>query len=258
MKKSPYLPKGDKERRTWINNFDTQITSIGPLLGISASEIDSIHDDTKVVNYLLDNLEVFKAETQERTRYKDILFDGDIGIPVGDLPDMPVLAAPPSAVPAGIFKRVAKIVQRMKNHPNYNEALGKSLGIIGSEKQIDVDNAMVAINVRRNASDGVALDFIKGPFDGVIVYAGTYSPKSTTIADSVANSEEPVLIWTEIGRAGISPFVDNRPNGTSKPETRYYRMRYHKKEIPVGKDSNTISVNANITKAGNDLATKVK
>ncbi len=255
MTKGFYLPKGDKERRAWLNNFDTQLASIGALLGILPAEITAVHNDTLAVNYMLDNVETFKAEAQERTRYKDLLLDGEIGVPLGALPGLPLFPAAPTAVAAGVFKRIAHLVQRLKNHPNYNEALGKNLGIIGAEKQINLDTAKVQVSLRRSDGNGVALDFVKGLFDGVVVSAGSYPSKVITPSDTPAVEEEPVMVWTEIGRSASSPFIDARPNKTNKPETRYYRISYLKKQVIVGLPSDSITVIANV---GSDLATKVK
>lgn len=259
MSKEFYMPKGDKEKRAWHNNFDTELASVGAGLGILPAEIADVHKDNLALNYILDNLETFKAETKERTSYKDLLFDGEIRTPLGALPGLPTLPVAPAAVPAGVFKRTAKIVQRIKNHPNYNDALGKSLGIIGTEKVIDFENAKVRITLRSTDSDGVALNFVIGNFDGVVVYAGSYAHKITDATKlGETTIEEPVMIWTELGRAASSPFIDTRLNESNKPETRHYKIRYLKKQIPVGKDSDIISVVATVYKAGAELANKVK
>ncbi|MEK6614619.1 MAG: hypothetical protein AABZ32_00680 [Bacteroidota bacterium] len=44
---------------------------------------------------------------------------------------------PPPIVPPGIFPRIAKMVQRIKASPDYTDAIGHDLGIIGSEHVID-------------------------------------------------------------------------------------------------------------------------
>ena len=102
---------------------------------------------------------------------------------------------------------------------------------------------------------GVALDFVKGNFDGAVVFAGTFASKIVPTAETPGDSAEPTMIWTEIGRAASSPFIDARPNITNKPETRYYRISYLKKQVIAGLISDTLVVTANV---GNDLATKVK
>jgi len=255
MKKGPYLPKGDKEREGWLNSFATEFEALAPDLGFTAAEITEVTNFAAAYTYVLKTMNIFKSENHEWTAYKDLLADGDIGSHLGPFPGMPVMPVAPTVVPAGIFKCIAKIVQRVKNHPNYDESIGKNLGIIGAEKTIDYDNAKVPVTLRRNDSDGVALDFVKGSFDGVVVYAGSYAVNTIPPSTAPTIEDEPVMIWTEIGRAAISPFVDKRANITNKPETRNYKMRYHMKEVPIGKDSDTITVIANV---GVDLVNKIK
>jgi hypothetical protein len=259
MAKSFYLPSNDNNKRAWLNNFSTQLSSLGAGLGVTATEITEVQKDVLAVNYVLENLEIFKTESQERTRYKDLLFEGEIGSPLGDLPGLPTLPVAPSSVPAGVFKRISKLVQRIKNHANYNEALGKNLGIIGAEKVIDYDNLKVNVSLKYSNSDGVALDFVKGKMDGVVIYSGTIvqetAPEGVTPGTEL---EPPVMIWTELSRATISPFIDTRLNAGNLPETRNYKMRYMKKDQPVGKDSDTITVIAVKFKAGAELSGKVK
>ena len=258
MQKGFYLPRGDKERRAWLTNFDTQIASIGATVGVTPAEITALHNDLVAVEYILDVLDIFKGETQERTSYKDLLFEGEFGVPLGALPGLPTLPAVPAAVQPGVFRRMSNMVQRIKHHPSYNVALGKNLGIIGAEKVIDYNSLKVQITLRRTDPDGIALDFVKGQMDGVIIYGGSYASKIVETTPTATTDAAPVMIWTEIVRATKSPYVDKRINSSDQPETRYYRMRYLKDDAPVGKISDTISVVATVFAAGNETATKLK
>jgi hypothetical protein len=157
-----------------------------------------------------------------------------------------------------VFKRIGKLVQRMKNHPDYNEALGKNLGIIGAEQSVNYDAVKVRITLRRTDADGVTLDFVKGQLDGVIIYSGAIVQQIPAEGVPPETAEPPVLVWTELARATTSPWTDNRYNASTLPEPRHYKMRYFKKDVPVGKESDTISVIAVRFKAGAELATKVK
>jgi hypothetical protein len=256
MKSSFYLPMNDKERRSWLNNFNTQLATFGPIVGISPAEITATNNDTAAVNYILDNLETFKNESKERTAYKELLFEGNGGVVLGPMPGLPTLPPVPAAVPAGVFKRIANMVQRIKHHPAYNISIGKNLGIIGPEKVFNYEEAKVAVTLRRSDKDGVFFDFVKGEFDGVVVYGGAYPENNPTPPGTVPEEQgAPVMMWTEIARAASSPYVDNRKNAGSMPETRYYRMRYLLKHLPVGQESDTITV---VAVVGSDLANKLK
>jgi hypothetical protein len=253
--KQHYLPFTDSGKRDWLNNFSTQLGTHGATVGVTPAEITEVDNEAKMVAYLLTILDIFKSETHERTTYKELVFDGDASIPLGDPPELPAMPTPPAAVTPGVFKRVARLAKRIKAHPNYTEAIGKNLGIVGSEQVIDYDNLKVQVAVRRTDADGVALDFVKGKMDGVVVYSGTIVQPAGT---PETGTEPPVLVWTELNRATTSPFVDTRYNEGNLPETRYYKMRYLKKDLPVGQDSDMISVIAVKFKAGAELAGKVK
>lgn len=242
MKKQPFLPAGDLDREKWLLNFDTEFAGMAINLGFTAAEATAVHNDYLSFSYVLGANAVLKHELQERNKFKDLLADGNIGSAMNAFPAMPTLAAAPTAVPvAGIFKRMSKVVQRIKNHPNYNEAIGKNLGIIGAEHVVDFGNIKAEGQVKSVNADRIALSFTKGQTDGVVVYDGV---PSQAVADAALRT--PDFNWVEIGRAKISPFVDTRPNKTHSPETRYYKMRHIKNDQFVGNDSDIIRVVAEI------------
>jgi hypothetical protein len=65
------------------------------------------------------------------------------------------------------------------------------------------------------------------------------------------------MIWVELAKINHSPFVDTRKNQSAIFETRYYKMRYFKKDVLVGQESDIIRVVSPIGN-GADLANKLK
>jgi|GEM_PF-429795 len=258
MKKSFYLPNGDREKVAWYKNFKTIFASIAASLGFTPEEVTAIINDYIALEYIIGVLDIFKGEMQERTRYKDLLFDGDATQNLGSFPTIPDLPVAPTAVSAGVFKRVAKTVQRIKTHPNYNEAMGKNLGIIGSEKTIDLDTIKPSVSVKSITSESISLDFVKGSMESVAIFAGTPYHIPAEAGSTPEVDTEAELDWVEIARVNHSPFIDTRYNSTNKPETRYYKMRYVKKDALVGQESDIIRVISTKLKPGADLANKVK
>jgi hypothetical protein len=259
MSKELYLPRGDKQREAWLKNFAAEFASVALALGFTQAEIDEVKNFAAAYVYVLYVMNIYKSEAHEWTTYKDLLAEGVIGSHLGGFPEMPVMPAAPVAVGAGMLKKVAKIVQRVKNHPDYDESIGDALRIIGAEVVIDYLNLKVRITLRQTDNDGVALDFVKGQMDGVVVYGGVFTQKVAQPTDPPATTDvPPVMKWTEIGRANKSPYVDRRLNEGDLPETRYYKMKYMKDDETVGKDSDTISVIAVVFRAGNETATKLK
>jgi hypothetical protein len=262
MKKLHYLPYSDKEKRFWLNNFSTEIQLIGALLGLSPAEIAEVVADAAVVDYVLEDLEFINGETERRTSYKNLLFDGAIGSALGDIPVMPASPPPPAAVPPGVFKRMGKLVQRIKNHPKYNESMGRNLGVIGHEKVVNYDAVKPKIIKQTAAPDQISIAWNKGDMDGVVVYAGTLKVVAGTEASpgTVATAAKSEFDWEELARVSHSPFIDSRLNAEKIPETRLYAMRYFKNDVIVGLETDVIRIVAEVyrSKAGAELAKILK
>ena len=260
MTKGFYLPRPDSNREKWLDTFSTELQAVGASLGLTAAEIAEVGKFALAYSYVLQVANLFKWEEHEWNKYKDLLAEGAIGSHLSSFPTMPVLPVAPDMAPAGIFKIIGKIVQRIKNHPNYDDSIGKNLGIIGPEKSVDLDTIKPLVSVKSVSSDGISLDFMKKEMDGVAVFAGVpyHVPAD---AGTPAGSEletEAEMEWTEMVRVTQSPFIDTRFNATNKPETRYYKFRYIKKDILIGMESDIIRVISNKLKPGADLANKVK
>jgi len=135
--KNHYLPSSDKEKATWLTNFNTEFAVVAAGLGFTAAEIAAVAADSSFFSYLVLIASLAIQEKEEKIKYKQILADGPIGHPLGALPAPIIYPAAPPAVTAGVFPRIGKIVQRVKNHPSYTDAIGKALGIIGAEQAIE-------------------------------------------------------------------------------------------------------------------------
>jgi hypothetical protein len=260
MSKSKYMPRPYKDRVVWFMNFNAVFATVATTLGFTAAEIAAVNADYLAAKYIMDMLEMFKAEMLERTSFKDILFDGDPGVVLTEMPVGPVLPVAPEVVQPGIFSRVSKVVQRIKNHPGYNNSIGRNLGIIGPEKNVDLLTIKPVIGLKAVTSNSVIIDFNKGEMEGVVVFSGSpvvVAPEENT-NQTPGNESEAEINWTEIARVIHAPFVDNRVNTLNKPETRYYKMQYLKHDKVVGQESDIIRVISTVGKSGADLANKLK
>ena len=137
MRKSFYLPKDNLGKAIWLNNFASKFAVVAPAFGFTPADITAVNGYAAMFNYLINTVETLIAAKENFVKYKSIIRNNAIGSSTGVFPALPVLPAAPAAVPAGIFLIVAHIVQRIKNHPDYTDALGRDLGIIGAEQTID-------------------------------------------------------------------------------------------------------------------------
>ncbi len=165
-RKSYYLPKSDRDRLVWLNNFSSKFALLAAVLGFLAAEVTVLANDTAMLSYIVNLVETFTSGKEERVAYKNLIKDGPIGTPGGTLPIAPLVPAPPTIVAPGIFPRVALLVQRIKNSPNYTDAIGKDLGIIGAEQERDFTGAQPTLKLVKKGLN-VEVQWNKGDADSI-------------------------------------------------------------------------------------------
>ena len=136
-RKAYYISKSDSGKAQFLTNLANKIGADAATLGISPAEVASIQADAAMFKYVLRMQEAFKTFKQAVSAYKNLLRDGQQSETPSPLPVAPTLPAPPVLVNDGIFWRARKLVARIKAHPNYNQAIGEGLGIVGDEHVVD-------------------------------------------------------------------------------------------------------------------------
>jgi hypothetical protein len=171
MKKNYYMPADDAGRQLWLSNFASKITTYGNTLTVTLAEITSVQNDSAYFAYVFDMVNKYKENVKQRVTYKNLLMLGDSHqAPIGGLPANPTLGVAPTAVAAGIFKRIALLVQRIKNSPLYTTAIGNDLGIIGADNIIDTNALKPIITVLLQAHHPL-LKWSKNQMQGIRIYA---------------------------------------------------------------------------------------
>ncbi len=118
MSKDHYLPRPNKDRGVWLNNFANKFAPSAVPLGFVAADVTSVNNDDAMFIYLINLVETFTTAKERRVNYKNLIKDGPLGKVAGTVPVTPVVAAAPTAVAAGIFPHIAQLVQRIKKQPN--------------------------------------------------------------------------------------------------------------------------------------------
>lgn len=175
MKKAPYLPSDDPGKATWLNTFSGKIsqpgsggTTAGENLGLTAAEVDQTAADALMFNFCVQNQDSFKNEKEERTDYKNLLRSGAEGVAMDPYPTS-IVVTPPEAVPQGIFKRIPKLVKRIKANANYSTPIGEDWGIIGDEQEFDSTTLKPEIELLVVAM-GVLVKWRKGFAEAIRIY----------------------------------------------------------------------------------------
>lgn len=224
------IPRNDGELVVWCRNFAAAFAPRAASLGFTQADVDALQADVDMLSYLVgDLLPAYAAALQARTVYKNLVKDGPSGLPAGSLPAAPVLPDPPAEVSAGVVPRLRQLVARIKAAPGYNVAIGMELGI--NEPEVggtNVARTSSSPDVKATPLEGsrVRVNFTKAGFDGVCV-------------ESRRAGEDG---WRPLGRVNYSPFLDGRPPvEPDKPEMREYRLRYLRRDEPVGDWSDIVT-----------------
>jgi hypothetical protein len=178
-------------------------------------------NDAAMFTWLIAHVETFTSAKEERVNYKNLIRSGVIGSSVGAVPAVPNVAPAPVAVAAGIFPRIAKIVQQIKGKSNYTDAIGKDLGIIGAEQIVDQPNMKPVLALVLKGGH-VEVQWAKGHSDGIRIEADKGSGWQFLAVDTIPN------------------YTDTAP--IAAPGTWKYRAMYFISDEPVGQWSDVAGI----------------
>lgn len=177
MAKKHYLPRSGPQRAIWLNTFNKQINqaapagpaaNLGEYLGLLPGEVAQTAADNAMYSFCIQNQKNFNQEKKERTTYKNLLDSGKEGETMNPYPTVPVVAPPPP-VPQGIFKRIPRLVARIKSSPHYTPSIGKDLGIIGAEQTLDLNTLKPRITLQLTGG-GVVIKWKKKQAHGLQIF----------------------------------------------------------------------------------------
>lgn len=143
-----WWPDTYEGRRAWLIAFKAQIATLGPVLGMTASEISQFNSSCDSAVNTIDNV------TTKENAYESSLADR-------------------LAQVDGVIAFLRPIVRRMKDSPQYTPTSGETLGIVSESIVIDpatvkpsltitVQPAGVAVRARRNGASSVNLYMRRG------------------------------------------------------------------------------------------------
>ena len=221
MKRQPYFPKRIAERPGWFANYAAQLPLANATLALPAAEVTATVADARFLQYAAGPwLTATRDFGPASTSALEELFEG----PGADPFVLPVFSAPAlptgvTAVGAGALQRLFGFVQVIKTSPNYTEAIGLQIGVVGAEEA--AENLVPTFSLLVERGDGqevVKVAFRKYGRPGVAIYGRRNGGPWELLAIDLA-----------------SPYLDARPLLVpTTPETREYRLQYYEAEAPVG------------------------
>ena len=228
MKRQYYFPRPIAERPEWFGVYATQLPLANATLGLPAPDVTASVADARFCQYASgDWLMATREFGPSATAALDELYSGSAGgfsLPVFTAPALPVGVV---AVAAGALDRITAFVQTIKACPNYTEAIGIQLGIVGPEDSAEHDLPTFTLKVERGAGcECVRVAFKKFGRDGVAIYCRRNGGAWELLAIDLS-----------------SPYLDERALLVpTMPETREYRLQFYEGSAPTGDFTPTQSV----------------
>ncbi|MEW6160215.1 MAG: hypothetical protein AB1813_22510 [Verrucomicrobiota bacterium] len=203
MAKKGYIPDSEANQLLWIIHFvQVLLGLLNTLTTITQAEANQVATEKDNFQEALNEVTAAKAQLKSTAENKD-------------------------AIRAQTLSLIRKLVRKIKLDPAYTPAIGESLGIIGPEENVDVDNAKPVLTGEVKPNGEVELGFNKQSFQGVAIY----SRRDTETQ------------FTFLARDTFAPYNDNRPCLVAgKPEMREYRAIYLQGDEEVGQFSDVLIV----------------
>ena len=217
-----YFPSTESARINWAIHYRDMIAVHGPTMGISAAEITATQTDLNFYVWLLhDWYPTLQADAKAATAYKSFITSGEGTIPQPPPPHTPIADAPSVPVP-GILTRVFAQIARFKKTAEYNDYIGKELGVIAFPDTTEHPWPEFSLSFEQGPEEGrVSISFTKYGHDGVWI-------------ESRVNGGD----WVALGADNSKPHYDTRPLlDPALPEVREYRLRWWDKGEPNGEFS---------------------
>ena len=202
MAKQDFYPTRDPEKLTWWANFNTNLATVGPTVGLLPGDITSMGLQESTLQTAINNKIAAKAAAQSAT-------------------------AACAASDGNVENNVRAMVRRIKAHTAYTTALGEQLGIEGPElTPSGPEEARPDLREISVVTGEVTIGFAKQNFSGVEIRC--------------KRGAEPAFSF--LARDTESPYVDTRANLTAAPETRYYQAQFLQKDTLIGQWSDVLVV----------------
>lgn len=161
-----YLPDSDQGKDEFLANLSAKLPAYATAFGLSPDDLASVAADAAAFRWTLDSQTQFKTATQQWTSFKNQLRDGPEG--GSTAPASPSLPTPPLTLPDfGIFKRISRLVARIKASAAYTTAIGEDLGIVGPEFEADLSEGKPLLTVRLVAGGHPEIVWKKGRYDAL-------------------------------------------------------------------------------------------
>lgn len=219
-----YYPKTDAGLPPFHTTFNTECINYAPSLSsvLTAGALLIVANNKDTVIKAVNATDEAKNYANEVVAWKEILLRAPKGTPVPAPPTAPVIPSLLLGALPGVEVSTRALVAQIKAHPNYTQAIGQAMGIIGaavaqgtpSVAAESLSQSQVQLNLTKAGFDVLAIDMRRGGGG-----------------------------WVQIGVANIATYIDNTaPLVAGQPEQREYRVQGIENNVRVGALSGIVSV----------------
>ena len=200
MARTYWLPDDEGGRLLWLTNFVAKLPTYAATFGITAAEVTDLTNALAAYQFTLNRKRQFGQYASELVTYAKLLASGKATDNIATFPTPPALGTVPPMVLAGVFKRVASIVARIKNNLAYTAAIGHDLDIEGSDIVVDPTSMKPALSLRL-AAGHPELMWALNHMDGLEIWKDSGSGFVMLDVDDAPNYTDlsplpaPVALW---------------------------------------------------------------
>jgi hypothetical protein len=223
MPKQDYWPASWAALVAFFQNLHAQLTTHQATLGITAGQLLEVAADRDLVIAMNDACNNSDAYAKECTAFREAVVNSTIGTGMPAAPTLPPAVVIALGALAATQARTRRLVNQVKAHNAYTQAIGQSLGIIGAEA----------------APQNVGIDSAT-PLTGSIVELNLFLAGFGTVA---VRARRGGGAFEQIGISTQEIFTDSRaPLVAGQPETREYQVQAHQNNQLVGPSSPIVAV----------------
>jgi hypothetical protein len=219
MSSNSFFPNTEAGQIVWLTNYVLKLPLHATMCGITDQEISNTSMDVNYYIWMLQHWHpAIQRDARESTAFKLLMVSGS-GTDNISHPQAALFPNPPPVPTPGMQKRIFALITRLKTSANYNESIGKNLGIIAILNTTEHPTPEFTVTVELGATGPrVRIDFNKYGHEGIWV-------------ESRTNGSD----WAFLAIDTVKPYLDERSiaDGNSH-ETREYRLRWWDKSTPHG------------------------
>jgi hypothetical protein len=215
MAQQDFVPTKDGDFLAWDDNFIAQLAALAAKYNITAAQLAAATAENAALHTDNSNSTQKKAASQSATTTWRTSRRTVTGKRRG-------------------------MIRQIKAHSDYVAADGELLGSVGPEDTTDLSTAAPTLTVKiitmPDGSLAVEVGFNKSISDGM----------------QISSKRGNDTTFSRLATDGFSPYVDNRPNLGTSPETRQYQAVYILGDDPIGNMSATVgsTVSAGVAPVG--------